>query len=194
MGERPPGEGVLQIAHRALTLAAARLQGGPGDVRRQQDVRQRAEWVTEKGLRMDRDAMAKIDGSRERLRRFVEETNDEDLARPVEGDWTAAALLAHTAFWDRRAAWLVRLCQQDDCGPSPVNLDAVNESALPQWRLIPPRAAAQEALDAAEDIDGLLPSLSTEQLAALRESKIRFDRSNHRNDHLDQIERALGRS
>ena len=142
---------------------------------------------------MDGDSMSKIDASRERLRRFVEETSDEELARPVEGEWTAAALLAHTAFWDRRAAWLVRLCQQGDCGPSPVNLDAVNESALPQWRLIPPRLAAQEALDAAEDIDGLLPSLSAEQLATLRESKIRYDRSNHRNDHLDQIERVLAR-
>jgi len=142
---------------------------------------------------MDGDSMAKIDASRERLRRFVEVTSDEELARPIEGDWTAAALLAHTAFWDRRAAWLVRRCQQGHCGPSPVNLDAVNESALPQWRLIPPRAAAQEALAAASEIDGLLPSLTAEQLVALRESKIRYDRSNHRNDHLDQIEQVLGR-
>ncbi len=140
---------------------------------------------------MEGASIAKIDASRERLRRFVEETSDEDLARPIEGEWTAAALLAHTAFWDRRAAWLVRRCQQGDCGPSPVNLDAVNESALPQWRLIPPRAAAQEALDAAADIDGLLPGLSADQLSALRESKTRYDRSNHRNDHLDQIEQVL---
>jgi hypothetical protein len=141
---------------------------------------------------MDGDSMARIDASRERLRTFVTETSDEELARTIEGDWTAAALLAHTAFWDRRAAWLIRRCQQGDCGPSPVNLDAVNESALPQWRLIPPRAAAQESLAAAEEIDGLLPGLSAEQLAALRESAIRYDRSNHRNDHLDQIERVLG--
>lgn len=141
---------------------------------------------------MDGDAKGRINASRERLQRFVEETSDVDLARPIDGDWTAAALLAHTVFWDRRAAWLVRRCQQGTCTPSPVDLDAVNESALPQWRLIPPRVAAQEALDAAADIDGLLPSLSAEQLAALRESKIRYDRSNRRNDHLDQIEQVLG--
>jgi hypothetical protein len=140
---------------------------------------------------MDRDAKGRIDASRERLRRFVEKTSDEDLARPIDGDWTAAALLAHTAFWDRRSAWLVRRCQLGNCAPSPVDLDSVNESALPQWRLIPPRAAAQEALDAAADIDGLLPGLSVEQLAALREGKVNYDRSNHRNDHLDQIEQVL---
>src|SRR5688572_10302504 len=105
---------------------------------------------------MDAASLTNIDASRERLRRFVDDTDDEALLRQVEGDWTAASLLAHTAFWDRRTAWLIRRCQRGDCGPSPENLDAVNESALTQWRLIPPRAAAQEALDAAEDIDGLL--------------------------------------
>jgi hypothetical protein len=141
---------------------------------------------------MDANAKANIDASRERLRRFVEETSDGDLARPVDGEWTAAALLAHIAFWDRRAAWLVKRCLEGSCTPSPVDLDAINESALPQWRLIPPRAAAQLALDAATGIDGLLVGLSDVQLAALRQGEIRYDRSRHRNDHLDQIERALG--
>jgi hypothetical protein len=102
-------------------------------------------------------------------------------------------LLAHTAFWDRRTAWLLRRCQGGDCAPSPENLDAVNESALPQWRLIPPRPAAEEALAAAEDIDGLVAGMSAELLAALRQSEIRYDRSEHRNAHLGQIERALDR-
>ena len=141
---------------------------------------------------MDGESKARIDASRERLRRFVAETSDDDLARLIDGDWTAAALLAHTAFWDRRAAWLVRRCVQGTCTPSPVELDAVNEAALPQWRLIPPRAAAQEALEAATEIDGLLAGLSAAQLAALRESEIRYDRSRHRTEHLDQIEQALG--
>jgi hypothetical protein len=76
---------------------------------------------------------------------------------------------------------------------SSIDTDSVNESALPQWALIPPRAAAQEALDAAAGIDDLLPRLSAEQLATLRESKVNYNRSKHRNDHLDQIERVLGR-
>jgi hypothetical protein len=82
----------------------------------------------QKGISMDRDSIDKIDASRERLQQFMEETSSEDLARPIDGDWTAAALLAHTAFWDRRAAWLVRRCLQGTCTPSPVDLDAVNEA------------------------------------------------------------------
>jgi hypothetical protein len=142
---------------------------------------------------MDKTTKATIDASRERLRRFVEETSDEDLARPVEDDWTVAALLAHTAFWDRRAAWLVQRCLAGTCMPSPVDLDAVNASALPQWRLIPPRAAAEEAIAAATEIDDLLPRLSAEHLDQLRRSDIRYDRSRHRTEHLDQIDAALGR-
>jgi hypothetical protein len=141
---------------------------------------------------MDSDTKAGIDASRQRLRRFVETSTDEDLARPIEGDWTVSALLAHTAFWDRRAAWLVRHYLEDSFTPSPASLDEVNDSALPQWRLIPPRLAAQEALDAAADIDDLLAGLSAEQFAALRESRISFDRSTHRHEHLDQIEQVLG--
>jgi hypothetical protein len=43
------------------------------------------------------------------------------------------------------------------------------------------------------DVDGLVAGLSPELLTALRQNEIRYDRSNHRNAHLDQIERALGR-
>jgi hypothetical protein len=142
---------------------------------------------------MDPESMATIDASRERLRRLAEYTNDTDLARRADGQWTVTALLAHTAFWDRRAAWLLRRCQDGLCEPSPVHLDAVNESALPQWRLIPPRAAAMEALDAAEEIDSLLAAADANLLADLRRSDIRYDRSAHRNEHIDQIARVLGR-
>jgi DinB superfamily len=152
--------------------------------------------VEGKGRVMAAESMAKIDESRERLRQLVTSTNDEEFARPIDGKWTGAAMLAHIAFWDRRTAWLLRRCRQGKCGPSPVDLDAVNESALPQWRLIPPRAAAEEALAAAEEIDELVASMPAELLISLREgeSEIRYDRSDHRNDHLDQIERALGRT
>ena len=145
---------------------------------------------------MDAESMARIDASRERLRRFVASATDEELTRPIEGEWTAAALLAHTAFWDRRTAWQLRRCRQGNCTPSPVDLDSVNESALPRWRLISPRAAAQEVLDAAEEIDGLVVGMSAELLKTIREAKgeINYDRSAHRNDHLDQIERVLGRT
>lgn len=145
---------------------------------------------------MDAELLAKIDVSRERMRAVVEGLSDEDLSRPVDDQWTVAALLAHTAFFDRRAALLLRRCQRGTISPSPIDPDAVNDAALPQWRLIPPREAAQEALAAAEDVDGLLAGLAPDLIAAMQDGNagIRFDRSHHRQEHLDQIERALGRA
>jgi hypothetical protein len=142
---------------------------------------------------MDAFELEKVAASRERLRRFVDETSNAELLQPIEADWTGAALLAHIAFWDRRNAWLIRRCMQGAALPAEVDTESVNEAALPQWRLIPPRAAAQEALDAAADTDSLLPNLTTEQLTTLRESKVNYDRSNHRNEHVDQIEHALNK-
>jgi hypothetical protein len=142
---------------------------------------------------MDAESMARIDASRKRLEQLVASASNDELVQPVMGEWTGAALLAHLAFWDRRAAWLIRRCQQGTCASAPVDLDSINESALPAWRLIPPRAAAQEALDAASDVDGLVARVPSDLLRVMREAKITFDRSTHRNAHLDQIERALGR-
>jgi len=141
---------------------------------------------------MDDDVKSTIDTSRERLRQFVETSTDDTLALPVDGDWTVGALLAHTAFWDRRAARLVRRFLQGTSTPSSASLDEVNDCALPQWRLIPPGLAAQEALDAAAEIDDLLAGLTAEQFAALRQTDIYYDRSTHRLEHLDQIEQVIG--
>ena len=145
---------------------------------------------------MDGETLTAIDASRARLRAVVDRLSDEDLARQIDGGWTVAALLAHTAFFDRRAALLLRRCQQGTIAPSPIDPDAVNDAALPQWRLIPPRAAGQEALAAAEDVDTLVAGLTPELIAAMRDGNagIRLDRSHHRQEHLDQIEEALRRS
>jgi hypothetical protein len=145
---------------------------------------------------MDTATFAKIDASRQRLQQFVDNATDDQLAQTVDGDWTVSAFLAHLAFWDRRAAYLLRRAQQGDLAHSPIDLDSTNGAALHQWLLIPPRAAAQEALAAAEDMDRLVASLSPDLITAMQEAQtgIRFDRSNHRNAHLDQIERALSQT
>lgn len=145
---------------------------------------------------MDAETLAKIDASRTRLQHVIDSATDDDLAQSVEGDWTVSAFLAHVAFWDRRTAGLLRRAQSGNVAPSPVDLDSVNESALPQWRLIPPRAAAREALAAAEDVDTVAANLTSDLITAMHDAKtnLRYDRSTHRNAHLDQIERALGRT
>ena len=110
----------------------------------------------------------------------------------VDDTWTAAALLAHVAFWDRIAAarWqheppiTVRI---DD----PI-VDLVNAAMLPVWRTLSLADAIREATDAAAAIDDAVARASTKDIEAARLVSVRFiDRSGHRNEHLEQIERAL---
>jgi len=76
--------------------------------------------------------------------------------------------------------------------PSPADASAINDALLPQWRLIPPRAAAEEAIAAAEEADAKVAALSTEMAeAVVRAESIALDRSEHRNEHFDELERLF---
>lgn len=145
---------------------------------------------------MDAVTIATIDASRQRLQQFIDNATDEQLAQTIDGEWTVSAYLAHLAFFDRRAAYLLRRVLVGNYAPSPVEPDTINDNAIHQWRLIPPRAAAEEALTAAEEIDSVASSLTADHLTAMQDANtgIRYNRSTHRNAHLDQIERALKQS
>lgn len=134
---------------------------------------------------------------RERLWTIATRLSKEELARPIDGPWTPAALLAHVAFWDRfvHARWVQatrgesRMPQQIDDAVQ----DLINDAALPQWTRLPPGIAVEEALAAAEAVDTLIGSLDAdivaEVLAAGRERLV--DRSLHRSEHLDTIAAAF---
>ena len=129
---------------------------------------------------------------RRRLEALVERLSDEDLARPMPDGWTIAAVLAHLAFWDNRAALLVERWRQAGVGPSPIDVHVVNDAAKPQWLALAPRAAAEGAVQAARVADGALDTADEtllQQIAALGE--INLSRALHRAEHLDQIERVL---
>jgi hypothetical protein len=136
-------------------------------------------------------------GSRDRLRAVGTRLSEEELLQPIDPPWTAAALLAHVAFWDRfvHARWQHALETGDSL---PVSIDdrameLLNQAALPEWLAIPPRAAVEACLAAADDLDALLESLEDESISkALREGRERLvDRSLHRGEHLATIERAF---
>lgn len=131
---------------------------------------------------------------RQRLGALVRRLSDEDLGRPLEGGWTVATLLAHLAFWDRRQLLLLQRWEREGVGPSPVDVDAVNEAVRALSAAIPPRAAAQLAVEAAEAVDRELEQLPPDLVAAIEAAgTVRaLRRSMHRREHLDQIERALG--
>ncbi|MEA2511197.1 MAG: hypothetical protein QOJ59_684 [Thermomicrobiales bacterium] len=127
-----------------------------------------------------------------RMRSFVERLTDEDLGRPLANGWTAAADIAHLAFWDRRASVILDRWARDGVSPSGADYDAINDAMLPQWLLIPPRAAVADALAAGEEINGKIAALTDDLAATIKDGEvIRLDRSLHRADHLGELERSF---
>jgi hypothetical protein len=133
----------------------------------------------------------------ERLRALAGRVSDHDLARPLDPPWTASALFAHIAFWDRfvMARWTLAVASgsraPDRMDDTPQDL--INDAALPGWLAILPRAAVDECLAAAEGIDGFLGSLETDVVVELvRDRRERLvDRSIHRGEHLAVLEAAF---
>jgi hypothetical protein len=129
---------------------------------------------------------------RARLEALVQRLTDAQLGTTLNDGWTVAAVLAHLAFWDHRAANLVERWQRQGIGRSDADVDAINDAAKAQWLALPPRVAAQQAVDAARAADAALdaaPDL-VEQIVAIG-YPINPSRAVHRREHLDEIERAL---
>ena len=145
---------------------------------------------------MDRSFVEENARARERLRSLVSGLTDEALCLPLGGGWTIAVALAHLAFWDQRALVLLQKWNQHGVEPSPIDIDVTNDSLLPVWRAIPPRAAVDLAVSCAEAIDRELEEASPDLIDAIDSlgEKFRLYRSMHRKTHLDEIEGVLGKS
>lgn len=139
---------------------------------------------------MDRSFVAENARSRQRLRALLRRLSDRDLERELPNGWTVAAALAHLAFWDQRVLVLLRRWAQSGVGRSPIDVDATNDAILPLCLAIPPRAAGELALAAAEAVDRELEDLSDEMMSAIEGLGVgfRFRRSIHRDEHLSEIE------
>jgi hypothetical protein len=140
------------------------------------------------------DVNARNRTSRERLVAVVAQLGDRDIK--IDGGWTAAGLLGHLAFWDGMA--LARLDRHLRQG-APLELqtetiaDHINDAAMPQWLDTPTAVAGRRAIAAATKIEATVAGLPPEVLDRVKALGKAFmiDRSAHRKEHLDQIERAL---
>lgn len=132
---------------------------------------------------------------REHMKKLAAGLSEEELSRPMAAGWTAAAVLAHLAFWDIRAITLIGQWQQTEVGESPADTDVINEATRELCLAIPPRRAAQLALEKASSIDRLIGQLSPEWIDRIATAgrAVHLKRFEHRKSHLDEIERALGR-
>jgi hypothetical protein len=128
-----------------------------------------------------------------KLRQFCARLSDADLRRPMDAGWTPAAALAHVAFWDLRASMLIRRWQKDGIGPSPRDVDAINDAMLPICLALQPREAVRLALESAGEVDRLISGLDPAfagQIEADGKS-VRLGRGEHRRYHRVEIEQLL---
>jgi hypothetical protein len=134
-----------------------------------------------------------------RLRGLVTRLTDDELARPVNESWTVAGVLGHIAFWDGRALFLVEKLMRGEPFTSsdeePEDVDWINDATRPLIHAIPPRRAAELALNIAETTDERLASLDSELLRKTwpsdPNSPVNAIRADHRGEHLDEIEASL---
>jgi hypothetical protein len=150
-------------------------------------------------MAVDRSYVARNDTQRRRLRALVDRLSEEDLSRPLAGGWTVAGVLAHMAFWDQRALVLLDVWKAKGAAAGAVPrdfdddmVDWINDAAKPLILAMPPRIAANVAVDAAVAADERVAGLSDELLAANERtgSYINVLRAEHRREHLDEIEQA----
>jgi hypothetical protein len=141
---------------------------------------------------LDRSFIELNRASTERIRALVKRLTDEEMLRPVGAHWTVAIALAHLAFWDRRAMYVLDMTERDGKLFIPEIDIFVNDLSLPLWAAIPPRAAARIAIETAEAVDKRLEDFP---LALIEEiytyNKRWVVRALHRGEHLDEVDAAL---
>lgn len=137
--------------------------------------------------------------SRERLQALAGSLDERSVGSSGEGEWNVPTILGHVAFFDRLmlARWHAAISAGKD---SPGGLadgvsDLINEAGPDLWGSMPIPVAAAAALRASAVIDGYLADVDPAVVArAIAEDRAAVvDRSIHRNQHLDEIDRLLGR-
>ncbi len=143
---------------------------------------------------MERQYVIENNRERERLKELVNSITDEELKLVIykEG-WTIAVMLAHIAFWDERRRVMLELWREKGVAQSPYFEDIFNDSLLPILLLIPPRKAAELAVETADALDRELQELPPPMIKDIEALKEPFalNRGIHRKMHLDEIEAFL---
>jgi uncharacterized damage-inducible protein DinB len=132
---------------------------------------------------------------RERLRALVESLDDETLKAPVNEYWTVAGVLGHIAYWDIRVLVLAEKIARGEpwvAGDAEPEGDWLNDSTRPLIHAIAPREAAELAVRIAEETDALVAKLPLDRMwPGDPDSPINAARSEHRAEHLDEVEAAV---
>ncbi len=128
----------------------------------------------------------------DRMRALAARLTDEELRHPVGKHWTVAIVFAHLAFLDRRAQYVLEATEREGRVVNPDYDIFVNDLALPLFAAIPPRRAAEIAIETAMTLDRRLEAYPVDLLELVYTERRRYVfRADHRNEHLDEAGAAL---
>jgi hypothetical protein len=104
--------------------------------------------------------------------------------------WTVAVALAHIQYWDGRAVGALEAWRRHGLLLSLyIGSEAVvNDLLLPFWRELAPREVLEQAIKTAQVLDRIVADLTPVEAEAAHRV---LDRSRHRSNHLDEVDRAL---
>jgi hypothetical protein len=144
---------------------------------------------------VDRTYVERNDATRERLQALARSLDETTLQRQLNDDWTIAATLAHIAFWEQ--ACLVRW-QAAEAGGSLDDMpdavaEVINQASSPAWRALPGQTAVALLIRATDEVDAAIAALPDDLVrrAQAEGNDYMLDRSGHRNEHAEEIERVL---
>lgn len=142
---------------------------------------------------MDSAYSARNDAARTRLAALVARLTSEELDSPLGDGWTVKAALLHLAFWDRFAAAVVEQWQCTGVVPTGGDDPYINLAALDDWLAAAPDYALHEVMRAAELSDRTAAAVGDALRAAITAGGETWvcERSIHRAEHIDQIERRI---
>ncbi len=138
------------------------------------------------------DATGNNTQSTERLRDLVARISADDINLDLGGGWTVGFALAHLAFWDARQVAALQRMAQGETFPSE---DMATNAALERISAaFNPATIGGAAVRAAEQLDAAVVQLSADQLQSLSNAGLSYavERAPHREEHMRQIEAALG--
>src|SRR5512146_991874 len=104
-------------------------------------------------MTVDRSFVERNRMATDRMRALAARLTDEELQHRVGEHWTVAVVFAHLAFLDRRAQYVLDATEREGRVINPDYDIFVNDLTLPLFGAIPPRQAAEIAIQTAEVLD-----------------------------------------
>lgn len=131
--------------------------------------------------------------SRNELANFIQQLTEKQLAHEMPAGWNVLAVLAHVAFWDQRALTLIKKWQSEGITPSLIDTDVINEVTRPIFLTLDAAKGKQMVINAAEEIDKTIESLSPQFINEIEEKgkNVHLNRAKHRLMHIAEIKSAL---